>query len=102
MPDLRVDYDLLSQTEKTLSTLHGELSNCEAQVGAYDSDWGSDDVRNAMGSFTSNWETHRKKLLSSMEATGQLVSTSLETFRRVDQKLAADLTTQPAAQPAGK
>lgn len=96
MPDLRVDYGLLSQTEKTLSSLHGELSNCEAQVGAYDSDWGSDDVRNAMGGFTSNWEEHRKKLLSSMEATGQLVSTSLGTFRKLDQKLAADATGKPA------
>jgi hypothetical protein len=92
MSDLKVDYGILQETEKTLTSLHTEFSNIKTQERVYDSEWGSGDVEGAMHSFTNNWDDHRKKLLSAIESVGKLVSESVETFQKADGKLATSLT----------
>jgi hypothetical protein len=92
LSDLKVDYGVLGQTEKTLNTLYSEFKNCEAQGRVYDSEWGSGDVKGAMDGFTDNWNDHRGKLLSSIQSTGQLVSETLSTFQHEDAKLASEVS----------
>ncbi len=90
--DLKVEFDILRSTEKSLTSLHSEFSDLKAQERAYDSEWGSGDVKNAMHSFTDNWDDHRKKLLDSIGNVGKLVSESISAFQQTDGKLAADVT----------
>ena len=92
MSDLKVDYNILLGSEKALRSLHSEFSDIKTQERVYDSEWGSDDVKGAMHSFTDNWDDHRKKLLSQIQATGQLVTQSIHTFQKADGKLAKTLT----------
>jgi hypothetical protein len=89
---LKVEFDLLTSTEKTLTGLHSEFSDIKAQERAYDSEWGSGDVEGAMHSFTDNWDDHRKSLLNSIANVGKLVSESISAFQKTDHQLAADVT----------
>jgi uncharacterized protein YukE len=90
--DLKVEFDILRSTEKALTSLHSEFSDLKAQERAYDSEWGSGDVKDAMHSFTDNWDDHRKKLLDSIGNVGKLVSQSISAFQDTDGKLATDVT----------
>jgi hypothetical protein len=92
LSDLKVDYGILEQTEKTLSTLYSEFENCQAQERVYDPEWGSGDVKNAMDGFTNNWNQHRTRLLGTIKSTGQLVSQTLQSFQQTDAKLAAEVS----------
>jgi uncharacterized protein YukE len=89
-PDLKVEYDILEQTEKTLNSLRSEFDNCEAQERVYDPEWGSGDVKDAMHSFTDNWKKNREHLQKSIESVGKLVSESIEAFKKADAKLASE------------
>ena len=92
MADLKVEFDILQTTEKTLTSLHAEFSDIKAQERVYDSEWGSGDVKDAMHSFTDNWDDHRKNLLNTISNVGKLVSESISAFQQTDGKLAADVT----------
>ncbi len=91
-PDLKVNYDLLQQSSKTLASLCREFANCEAQERVYDGEWGSGDIKSAMDAFTDNWHYHRGKLLDSMQSLGKMIDQSLATFRKTDARLAASVT----------
>lgn len=92
MSDLKVDFSILQTTEKTLTSLHAEFSDIKAQERVYDSEWGSGDVKDAMHSFTDNWDDHRKNLLNTISNVGKLVSESISAFQQTDGKLATDVT----------
>jgi hypothetical protein len=92
MSDLKVDFDILQTTEKTLTSLHAEFSDIKAQERVYDSEWGSGDVKDAMHSFTNNWDDHRKNLLDAISNVGKLVSESISAFQKTDGKLADGVT----------
>jgi uncharacterized protein YukE len=92
-PDLKVDYNLLDQSEKALSSLVSEFQNIKAQESAYDGAMGSGDVASAMGDFAGNWDIHRKKLVDKMQHTGELIHQSKQAFSDTDGKLACSLTT---------
>ena len=92
MADLKVDYQLLDSTEKSLSTLVSEFQNIKAQEHAYDGALGSGDIAGALGSFSGNWDYHRKKLIGSMQALGKMVSETKEQFSKTDTGLTASLT----------
>ncbi|HLH59622.1 MAG TPA: hypothetical protein VKV33_10780 [Streptosporangiaceae bacterium] len=92
MADLRVDYELLDSTERTLTSLTSEFQNIKAQEGSYDGAMGSGDIAGAMDSFAGNWDYHRKKLVGSMQALGQMVSQTKQAFQKTDTGLAHDLT----------
>jgi hypothetical protein len=90
--DLIVDYQLLDETERSLSSLTSEFNNIEAQTGSYDGAMGSGDIAGAMGNFSGNWDYHRKQLVGSMEALGKMVSATKQEFQKADCQLAASLT----------
>ncbi|HEY4703518.1 MAG TPA: hypothetical protein VIH64_16600 [Streptosporangiaceae bacterium] len=92
MSDLKVDFSILQTTEKTLTSLHAEFSDIKAQERVYDSEWGSGDVKDAMHSFTDNWDDHRKNLLNTISNVGKLVSESISAFQQTDGKLADGVT----------
>lgn len=90
MADLKVDYELLSSTEKTLSILEGEFRNIQSSTGT-GAALGSSDIEGAMASFAGNWNDHRRQLVSSMQSLGQLVSAARTHFQQADDKLAASV-----------
>jgi len=88
MTDLKVTDDVLADSERLLTRLHSEFGG----IGHHRDDlrhvWGAGEVAGAMDSFVDNWSWYRKKLLSSIESVGGLVSSSRETFRETDRHLA--------------
>jgi hypothetical protein len=93
MPDLKVDYQLLESTERTLSSLVSEFQNMQAQEASYDWAMGSGPIAAAMNGFATNWTDHKKSLVSSMQALGMMVSETAAQFKSADAKLASSQTT---------
>lgn len=92
MADLKVDYQLLDSTERSLSSLVSEFQNIKAQEGSYDGAMGSGDIAGAMDNFAGNWDYHRRKLVGSMQALGKMVSETKREFSKTDCQLASSLT----------
>jgi hypothetical protein len=92
MADLIVDYQLLDQTEGSLGSLAAEFQKLQALAKGYDGGLGSGDIASAMDDFAGNWDYHRKRLVGSMHALGQLVHETKHGFQDADQKLASSLT----------
>ncbi len=92
MADLKVDYQLLTSTERTLTSLTSEFQNIKAREGGYDGAMGSGDIAGAMDSFAGNWDYHREKLVGSMQALGKMVTQTIQAFQKTDTGLAHDLT----------
>ena len=70
----------------------GELSAGTAQTaGMQRSAAISGDIVGAMGSFSGNWDYHRDKLVSSMQALGKMISESSKQFHGTDNQLASSL-----------
>ena len=94
MADLKVDYQLLDSTERTLSSLVSEFQHIKARDGSYDGAMGSGDIASAMDGFAGNWDYHRQKLVGSMQALGKMISESKDQFQQTDHRMAASLKTQ--------
>ncbi|MGH3166374.1 MAG: hypothetical protein ACRDN0_10835 [Trebonia sp.] len=92
MADLKVDYQLLDSIERNLSNLVSQFEHIETQTASYDGALGSGDIAGAMGNFSGNWDYHRKQMVSSMQALGQMVSSTKQHFQDTDTKLASSLT----------
>jgi hypothetical protein len=90
--DLKVDYQLLDSTERTLSGLISEFQNMQAQESAYTGVLGSGDIASAMNGFADNWSDHKKTLLGAMQTLGTMVSETKQKFAEADKKLASSLT----------
>jgi hypothetical protein len=93
MPDLKVDYQLLESTERTLSSLVSEFQNMQAQETAYDGAMGSGPIAAAMNGFATNWNDNKKGLINSMQTLGKMVSETVLQFKNTDSKLAASQRT---------
>lgn len=92
MADLKVDYQLLDSIERNLSNLISQFQHIQAQTSSYDAAFGSGDIAGAMGSFSGNWDYHRKHLVGSMQGLGQMVSETKKHFQDTDNKLKSSLT----------
>ncbi len=68
MPDLVVDYAMLTQVENTLKGLAQEFQNIQAQEQGYTGAYGSGDIAGAMNDFADNWSYHRGNILKSMDS----------------------------------
>lgn len=93
MPDLKVDYQLLESTERTLSSLVSEFQNMQAQESSYNWAMGSGPIAAAMNGFADNWNDNKKSLVSSMQTLGTMVSETVKQFKATDTKLASSQTT---------
>ncbi|MEU6174433.1 hypothetical protein ABZ832_21240 [Streptantibioticus parmotrematis] len=89
MADLQVDDRVLADSERRLSRLHGEFARLDGQRDALHAELGDSAMADAMDEFFDDWSHYRKKLLSSIESVGTLVSHTRSTFRRVDERLAS-------------
>jgi len=94
MADLKVDYQLLDSTERTLSSLTSEFQHIKARESGYDGAMGSGDVASAMDSFAGNWDYHRDKLAGSMQALGKMINESKKKFTETDSTLARSLVSK--------
>jgi hypothetical protein len=92
MADLKVDYQLLDMTERSLSSLKSEFENIKARTDCYDGAFGSGDIASAMGHFSGNWDYHRGKLVEEMAALGTMVAQTRKSFQDADEQLKASLT----------
>lgn len=92
MADLKVDYQLLDSTERTLTSLTSEFQNIRARDSGYDGAMGSGGIAAAMDSFAGNWDYHRGKLVGSMQALGKMINEATKQFTQTDTKLTHSLT----------
>ena len=99
MTDLRVDYDLLDQSQTSLQRIAHEFASAEATRDELAGIWGSRDVAVAMRGFVDNWDRHRGELLSSIQRVGEMCAASTETFRCSDLALAQALPPDDGASP---
>ena len=91
MADLKVDYQLLDSTERTLSSLTSEFQNIKARGSGYDGATGSGDIAGAMDSFAGNWDYHRDELVGSMQALGRMITEAKKQFTQTDDRLASSI-----------
>ena len=88
MSDLIVNDEVLADSEHRLTRLHAEFQHLDDQKKELYGLWGSGDIADAMNDFFDNWSYKRKKLLSSIEDVGGMVTDTRKAFRDTDDKLA--------------
>lgn len=91
MPNLRVDYNLLEASHKTLTSLASEFGNLQASTSGYDAAMGSSTVVDAMNNFAGNWSYRRDKLVGNMQKLDDMITESVKQFMDTDQKAAQEL-----------
>jgi uncharacterized protein YukE len=87
-PDLKIDYDFLSDCERTLGQLVRTFKDIENRRDDMRGHWGSGDVADAMGSFVDNWDDYRTKLIEGLESVGKMVAGTKKAFKDLDDQLA--------------
>ncbi len=92
MADLEVNDGVLADSERRLGRLHSEFSNLDGEKDYLTDVWGAEAVKGSMDGFYDNWSHYRKKLLSTIEAVGAMVTDTRKVFREADRKLARTLT----------
>jgi uncharacterized protein YukE len=93
VPDLKVDYDLLQACEANLQFVDDQFKGLHTQVHDLDSGsgWGASQIQDAMGQFSDNWNYHRGKLESAIEALLTMLKQTKDTFMQADEQLAKQL-----------
>jgi len=90
-PDLRVNVNLLVESESRLKNLKKEFKNIGNRTDDMRPYWGSGDIADAMDEFVDNWDDYRAKMLSSIDTVGSLVKSSVDGFSGLDGDLAKGL-----------
>jgi hypothetical protein len=88
MADLQYSLQLLTGLGRELTGLAGAMN------GTTGNRWdreqvGSPQVADALDRFAENWDDKRELLTRSLEEVGEMATSSAETFREVDDELAA-------------
>ena len=86
--DLQVDYDLLATSAKQLAQIRREFKGLEDWKQDIKSLLGDSGVQSAMGDFVDNWDKNRKRLVKEIEEVGQMVKTTSDAFKGLDDDLA--------------
>lgn len=97
---LKVDLALIRATGAGLGRIRDALQHAEAaSPGA--GVLGVGGLAGAMDDFVDNWEIHRRKLVSSVEAHQKMATDSAEAYESTDEQLAGELTkpSSPGATP---
>lgn len=102
MSDLQVNDEVLADSERRLNRLHTEFSHLDGEKSQLDSIWGAPAVKGSMDGFFDNWTHYRKKLLTTIEAVGGMVTDTRKVFREADGKLAKSLTDHGHTHGGGK
>ncbi|MFJ8086337.1 hypothetical protein ACIQ6Y_37985 [Streptomyces sp. NPDC096205] len=86
--DLQVDYDLLSTSAKQLAQIRREFQGLEQWKQDIRSLLGDSGVQSAMDEFVDNWDKNRKRLVKEIEEVGNMVKTTSDAFKGLDDDLA--------------
>lgn len=90
-PDLRVNVDLLVNSEARLKGLRREFKNLSNRNEDMHPYWGSGDISGAMDEFVDNWDDYRRQMLDSIDTVGKLVESTIKGFSGLDADLAKGL-----------
>jgi hypothetical protein len=101
MADLKIDYDILSESSGSLQDIYNAFDKLRSRASATSSDWGSDDIASAMGSFSGDWDNHRHKVMKSIESVKQMVDEALQGFNDTETKLSGSLQQSTTHQRLG-
>lgn len=91
MVDLRVSYDRLEESSKSLQSIEGELENTKDHQGDIKGSLGSGDVAHGMSDFAGNWDYHRHKILDKLKSMREMAEQTMNAFKDADKKLADGL-----------
>ena len=86
-PDLTVDYEFLSDSERKLGQLQRTFKDIENRRDDMRQHWGSGAIADAMGDFVDNWDDYRTKLIEGIESVGKLVAGTKKAFEQLDDDL---------------
>ncbi|WAU79085.1 hypothetical protein O1Q96_04545 [Streptomyces sp. Qhu-G9] len=89
--DLRVNIELLSESESRLKNLKKEFNNLGNRADDMRSHWGSGEIADSMDTFVDNWDDYRAKMINSIDTVGKLVKSTIEGFGGLDGDLAKGL-----------
>ncbi|WP_328495773.1 hypothetical protein OHS59_25835 [Streptomyces sp. NBC_00414] len=89
--DLRVNVELLSESESRLKNLKKEFNNLGNRADDMRPYWGSDDIADAMGEFVDNWDDYRAKMIDNIDTVGKLAKSTMDGFGGLDGDLAKGL-----------
>lgn len=88
MSDLTVDIELLTASEKQLTTIKGEFEGIGDWKKEVQAVLGADRMVGAMGKFVDNWDRHRKELVGEIDKAGGFVGSCRKNFEKLDKDLA--------------
>lgn len=88
MPDLIVDFTLLSTSAKQLKAIHNEFTALDDWKDDVRSVVGAPEMTAAMSHFVDNWDDNRERLLDSLQSVGQMVEGTRDAFKRLEDSLA--------------
>ncbi|NSL43210.1 hypothetical protein [Streptomyces sp. 8P21H-1] len=86
-PDLTVDFEFLSDSERKLDQLRRTFKDIENRRDDMKQHWGSSAIAEAMGDFVDNWDDYRTKLIEGIESVGKLVAGTKKAFEDLDDDL---------------
>ncbi|BCL29941.1 hypothetical protein ACFFS2_38970 [Streptomyces aurantiacus] len=89
--DLRVNAELLSESESRLKNLKREFNNLGNRADDMHSHWGSSEIADSMDEFVDNWDDYRAKMINSIDTVGKLVKSTIDGFGGLDGDLAKGL-----------
>ncbi|MEU5684994.1 hypothetical protein DEJ48_16555 [Streptomyces venezuelae] len=86
-PDLTVDFDFLTDSERKLGQLKKTFEDIEKRRDEMDKHWGSSEIADAMAQFVDNWDDYRTKLIEGLDSVGKLVSGTKKAFGDLEKQL---------------
>jgi len=99
MTDLIVDVEILTASERTLSTLKSDFDDIEERQDDTANIWCSEELRSAMEEFATNMHHHRKELSQKIADCGTKVSATLDAWEEADRKLEEELRKNTSESP---
>lgn len=93
-PDIRVDYDFLSQLSGSLFTLIDEFQGALDEEDKTGHAWGQRNANLSMNDFADNWTVSRNTMVDNMKSFRKNLDKVREQWSEADQQLADSLKPQ--------
>jgi hypothetical protein len=88
---LKVDLTGLEDFAAALKTIRAEMGSAHGWMNSYSGELGGPDVDRAMAQFESHWSDGRSRVDKNCERLIKLAEQAVETLRKADDDLAAEL-----------
>src|ERR1700760_46164 len=89
--DLRLDWNLLTESSKALGDIYKVFDTLPARRSQTENDWGSSAIKGALKSFADDWDNHREKTMKAVDSVKQDIYEALEKFGDADKDLKKSL-----------